>query len=371
MNIGKLNWDTVERLRRTFIEAAPAGGDYWRSQEDLDVYDRTFGRRIAWKWDFVMAELARLNWQPPAGVVLDWGCGSGVAGRAFFRSMEKLSGRVERISGEDFELVLQDKSIVATQAALKFSRRDLPGLKVSDGPSLPDRLDVLLVSHVINELSDEQLQGLLSLARKATAVIWIEPGTRQAGRALSAVRDSLRDEFATVAPCTHQGICPMLEAQNERHWCHHFAQPPAEIFGSAEWVKFGRQAGIDLRSLPVSYLVMDKRTKMGAVAAESAATLKAAGSPAREGGDEPQNSHAGETPAPQDGHAGRGTRVIGRPRVYGAYAMILGCNAGGLAERRLMKRHLPEQFKLLRKGRFDALQYWRCEGIDVIEMTDC
>ena len=349
MNIGKLNWDTVERLRRTFIEAAPAGGDYWRSQEDLDAYDRTFGRRIAWKWDFVMAELKRLNWQPPAGVVLDWGCGSGVAGRSF---MQGAAG--------DFELVFQDKSILAAQAALKFARRDLPGLKVSAGTSLPDRLDVLLVSHVINELSDEQLQGLLALARKATALIWLEPGTRQAGRALSAVRDGLRDQFATVAPCTHQGTCPMLEAQNERHWCHHFAQPPAEIFGSAEWVKFGRQVGIDLRSLPVSYLVMDKRMKMGAVA----------GSPAREGGDVPQNSYANETTASQDGCACRVTRVIGRPRVYGAYGMILGCDTSGLAERRLMKRHLPEQFKLLRKGRFDGLQCWRCEGIDVIETTD-
>jgi hypothetical protein len=75
--------DALERLRRHFLEGGAARADYWHSKADLAAYDQTFGQRIGWKWDHVLADLARLGWSPPPGEVLDWGCGSGIAGRAF------------------------------------------------------------------------------------------------------------------------------------------------------------------------------------------------------------------------------------------------------------------------------------------------
>ncbi|MEI6085322.1 MAG: hypothetical protein WCS70_13625, partial [Verrucomicrobiota bacterium] len=80
MTWDEIDWDALNRLRAGFLAGAT---DYWRSERDLASYDLTFAQRIGWKWDFVLAELKRLGWQPPVGPVVDWGCGSGIAGRAF------------------------------------------------------------------------------------------------------------------------------------------------------------------------------------------------------------------------------------------------------------------------------------------------
>jgi hypothetical protein len=343
LSIGSINWDTIERLRRGFIEGQTTG-DYWRKKDDLELYDLTFGRRISWKWDYVLDELTKLNWKPPEGTILDWACGSGVAGRTFLQHFGTDGTR---------QIVFHDKSTLAMQVAARLAERDFAkpaeptefttqakpvgptesarsaNLKIStalsSGQACPA---VLLVSHVITELSPEQLQLLVALAQQAQTVIWVEPGTHQASRALAGVRDQLRENFQTIAPCTHNGPCRMLDEQNSRHWCHHFAAPPKGIFGNGEWVKFGQAAGIDLRSLPLSYIVMDKR---------------------------PAAVPAGLS------------RTIGRPRVYNAYALLFSCEANCLQDRRLMKRHLPAQFKDLQKGRLVSLHRWRCEGLDIIE----
>src|SRR5207244_1564733 len=77
-------------------------------------------------------------------------------------------------------------------------------------------------------------------------------------RRLIAIREELLGPFHVVAPCPHQGRCGLLAPGNERHWCHHFAEPPAEAFQSADWRRFSTELGIDLRSLPVSFLVLDR-----------------------------------------------------------------------------------------------------------------
>ena len=80
----------------------------------------------------------------------------------------------------------------------------------------------------------------------------------------------------------------------------------------SDWAKFANMLGINLRDLPLSFLVLDKR------------------------------------PAPAlPACAGR---VIGHPRLYKAHALLLGCDASGVSDRRLMKRNHPEEFRLLKKG---------------------
>ena len=82
MSLPRPDFALLERLRARFLDAPSEGGDYWSSPDLLAAYDATFGERIGWKWDAVLAELRARGWAPPAGTaVLDWGCGSGVAGR--------------------------------------------------------------------------------------------------------------------------------------------------------------------------------------------------------------------------------------------------------------------------------------------------
>ena len=350
MNWSAINWKTLERLRAGFLTGTAGAADYWQSESDLANYDATFAQRIGWKWDYVLAELQRRGWQPAPGALMDWGCGSGIAHRAFLDHFG-----TETVT----ELRVWDRSALAMRFAERRAKEKYAGLEVKtdrllarDEPgragsplpaaSLPDtggahgvtrptsaEHSTLLISHVLTELQPDQVESLSDLAANFTSVLWVEPGTFEASLTLIAVRERLRDRFNVVAPCTHQARCGILAPGNESHWCHHFAAPPPDVFTDSNWAKFGELAGVDLRSLPVSFLVLDKRPP----AAMSAGAV----------------------------------RVIGRPRIYKPHALVIGCDASGVSEKRLTKRHSPEAFREWKHGDCDPLQIWRCEGDEIVE----
>ena len=334
MTWAEIDWAALERLRGLFLSGAAAQGAYWNSPADLANYDFTFGERIGWKWDAVLRELAQRGWPPrdAAGfkgepsrasgrneqpAVLDWGCGSGVAGR-----------RVVRWLGVDRVAVLRlwDHSALAADFATQAARASFPGLAVehlTPGFLAGDEpVGVLVISHVLNELPAGELLALRGLASRAAAIIWVEPGTREVSRALIELREQLRDRFRMIAPCTHQGACGLLAPENARHWCHHFASPPPGIFADSNWVKFGQRAGIDLRSLPYSFLALERRRT--------------------------------SEPDPPAGFS----RVIGEPRSYKGFAKVLSCEAGGVVERMVQKRDAPGLFKQFRRPEGALIYRW-------------
>lgn len=299
-----LDWAALERLRDGFLSGAGATGAYWQSRADLANYDLTFAQRIAWKWDAVLAELKLRGWTPPPGEVLDWGCGSGVAGRCVLREF----------GAENFSaLRLFDRSSLAMEFAAARAKAVFPQLTVNSGVPDTGRIGLLVLSHVLNELPDAEREALLLLARRADAVLWVEPGTHTDSRALIAMRERLREEFEVVAPCTHHETCGLLTAGNERHWCHNFAAPPAGIMADSNWVRFAQRMGIDLRSLPYSFLVLERK---------------------------------GLRPG-EERFAGW-SRVVGAPRVYKGFAKLFSCQADGVRDLTLQKRDAPEVFKRLR-----------------------
>lgn len=316
-----IDWEALARLRTAFLEGAAGHADYWRSESDLSAYNATFAQRIGWKWDYVLLELQRRGWTPPPGAWLDWGCGTGLAGRAcldFF-------GRTP-----SSKLWLHDRSGLATDFALRRAQAKYPGLEVQVG--LPDEPGLLLLSHVLTELQPAQTEQLVAeIVGRATAVIWVEPGTYAASHALITLRERLRGTFGLVAPCTHQQPCGLLAPDNHNHWCHHFAAPPPAVFTDGDWARFARMVGVDLRALPVSFLVLDRRP----------VTSLPAGA----------------------------TRILGRPRVYKGFARLLGCAAEGVHERELPKSALPETFRQLKKEALDPLQLLRSEGDRIAEAT--
>ena len=87
--------------------------------------------------------------------------------------------------------------------------------------------------------------------------------------------------------------------------------------------------GIDLRDLPLSFLVLDQRP----------------------------------APALPPGAA----RVIGHPRIYKGRALLFGCDASGVREHRLTQRAFPGEFRRWKKGEGDVLQEWRCDGDEIVE----
>lgn len=315
-----IDWTALERMRAAFLQNTAGGADYWRSDSDLASYDATFAQRIGWKWDYVLAELKRRGWSPPEGELLDWGCGSGIAGRAFLDHFGE-----QAVCG----LRLWDRSSMAVSYAIRRAQEKYPNLEIRAGSQSGAPPATLLISHVLTELTQPQTESLVELAATAECVLWVEPGTYEASLTLIAVRERLRGRFNVVAPCTHPGRCGILAPENERHWCHHFASPPPEVFTDRNWSQFARMTGIDLRDLPLSFLVLDKRP---------VASLP-------------------------DG-AGR---VLGHPRIYKGHALLLGCDASGVSERKLTKRIFPEEFRLSRKGTAEVLREWRCVEGEIVE----
>jgi hypothetical protein len=332
-----LDWPALDRLRERFLHGPGKGSAYWEAREDLANYDLTYGERIGWKWDHVLRELQMRGWRPRSRDVFDWGCGSGVASRrviAFFGAQQFDS------------LTVWDHSALACDFAEDAAQRAFPALHVAQAtPSLLSAdtpIGLLIVSHVLNELTPDDLDDVRSLMARSDAVIWVEPGTHETSRQLGRIRDELRNRFHIIAPCTHELGCPMFAADNERHWCHFFAPPPPEIFASSNWVKFGHRVGIDLRSLPYCFVAADVSTVGGA--------------------DVHHGAEAARTPAVP----GELSRVIGRVEHFKPYARLLNCDASGLTELQLPKRTDPELFKQLERTKAPLVYRWRRDGTRIL-----
>ena len=319
MNFDTIDWTALERMRKSFLEGMAGKSDYWQSPSDLASYDATFAQRIGWKWDYVLRELNQRGWLPAKGSLLDWGCGSGIAHRAMLDHFG-----IEFVTS----LHLWDRSATAMDFAQKRAIEKYPAIKVERG--MPSNPVTVLISHVLSELEPKQVEEMAdAVAASAQSVIWVEPGTFEASLTLIAIRERLRDRMNVVAPCTHQQRCGILDEGNEKHWCHHFATPPPEIFLDGNWTRFAKMMGIDLRSLPLSFLVMDRRP----------------------------------VPSLPPGTS----RIIGHPRVYKPYALALTSSAAGVHEYRISKRTLPEEFRKAKKSQLEPLQILRLEGNEVME----
>ena len=320
-----LDWGALDRMRQRFL-GPQAGGDYWTSQEDLANYDFTFAQRIGWKWDAVLRELRARGWTPPPGrALVDWGCGSGMAGRRV----------LEFFGPEKFKrLEVFDRSAMAMEFAAGAAREVFRELQIglmetagseTGAPGEGGGL-VLVVSHVLNELDEAGGRALRERIDAADVVLWVEPGTCADSRGLIAMHEALRGQFVVVAPCTHQAGCGLRAPENGRQWCHHFAAPPSGLMADGDWVRFAQRAGIDLRSVPYSFLVLERRGLR----------------------------------APMSGAMPEGwSRLLGGTRIYKGYAKVLCCQAEGVNDLMLQKRDAPELFKALKSGEAEPLQ--RCE----------
>jgi ribosomal protein RSM22 (predicted rRNA methylase) len=189
------------------------------------------------------------------------------------------------------------------------------GISVRSIDSPPLEPYSLLVSHVLNEVSDLQ-SDLLPWIEKSQNAVWLEPGTPWHSHRLIELRERLRDRFYVWAPCSHSTACGLVKNEKSKDWCHHFADVPSECFQSKEWADFSKELKIDLRSLPVSYLVLSRTPR----------NLK-------------------EFP-----------RVIGRPRKYSGFLKALVCNEDGVIERTATRGKDPKNYKALSKEGF--VKHW-------------
>lgn len=297
----------LARLRERFLDATDVRGkvaDYWTDDDDLRAYDAVFAARIGWKWDAVLDELVERGFGGAGdSIVLDWGCGTGIASRRF----------AQRLGAA--KVLLHDRSTRAMAIATERVRDELPGTAVETvvHPRAA-AFDVLLISHVLDELGAADEVELLELVARSERVVWVEPGSRGVSRLLGAHRDRLVGSgFSAVAPCPHQGACSVLAHPDDRHWCHFFAQPPIEVFTDGSWARLFRRLGIDLRALPYAFLALTRRAP------------------------------AGRAPS------GDAARLVGRPEVGPKEARVHVCEAAGLSELRAFKGRAAAAWRALKK----------------------
>lgn len=327
-----LDWEALDRLRETFLAERPNRGEpYWHSLSDLANYEFSYAQRIAWKWDAVLAELAWRGWTPPAGLWLDYGCGSGIASRRVLQHYGTAACT---------ELRLHDRSRLATDYAEAALREQFPALAASRADPAWIQEDspfaVLVVSHVINELDERGRRQLLRLMRRAQAVLWVEPGTYDVSRTVIDCREQLLRHYDVIAPCTHQAACGLLAKENARHWCHYFADSPANIMADSEWVRFANRAGINLRSVPYSFLVLTRRHEPGT---------------------------PDKTPAPPAALSVAGcARVIARPRLFKGFVRVLSCQAEGVCSYELQRRDDAALCEELEEGGSVPVYRWELDG---------
>lgn len=214
--------------------------------------------------------------------LLDIGCGpatASLAASAFFS--ERAPGRELIATGLE-----QSPAILAEGerlfAALGNERHRFEGIaaritRASITRHLSGRrFDLICASNLLNELADaEEAYALLHrLAHdhlaEGGALLVIDPALKKTTRPLMHIRDRLLHEKAlhVIAPCLHQGPCPMLgdderarpprEPSNARRrgrdWCHFFL----------EWERpklireIDEQTGLDRRYLKMAYFVFSK-----------------------------------------------------------------------------------------------------------------
>ena len=296
----RTDWERLQRLRAGFLQGGRAAD--WRDERDLELYDAVFGERILWKWQAVLRLLEGSGWKPRSSALLDWGCGTGEPSRLLARW-----AGVTQVWLHDLSPLARARAVAKHRADGHTIRPGLPG--AGEAPFL------FVLSHVLGELQEAGQQEILRLACGAGEILWLEPGDRTTSRALGAMRERLRAEgFRVVAPCPHQHGCPVLQAGQEREWCHFFARPPGWIFQSSAWREAANKLEIDLRSLPYSFLVLTR--------------------------DAPSD------PLAEPWRGGR--RLLGRAEVRKGEVSMQTCSAEGLGRQRWQKREATALYRELK-----------------------
>ncbi|KZB87163.1 small ribosomal subunit Rsm22 family protein [Amycolatopsis regifaucium] len=213
---------SVERLSSRYRENSPATAPILSSEVDIAAYA---GYRMPATYAAIHAVLAEAAFRAPGfapRTQIDVGGGTGAAIWAaadVWPSLED-STVVEQVPGA---IALGRR--LAGNAAVKAVRGSTwqRGLIDPDAPA-PDA-DLVTLSYVLGELPGPRRADVVGwLAAKAGMLVLIEPGTPAGYERIVEARDRLVElGLFLVAPCPHEGACPIPRGKD---WCHFSARLP-------------------------------------------------------------------------------------------------------------------------------------------------
>lgn len=145
--------------------------------------------------------------------ILDLGAGPGTATLAALEQFPDITSA--RLIEPNAHLEGLSKHLMHQRACDTLHERSTLALA-----NLETKADLVLLSYVLNELPEEQIDRKTKRAWDATAqtLVIIEPGTPAGHALILRIRNKLMELGATIAaPCPHDSTCPL--AKNDG-WCH-------------------------------------------------------------------------------------------------------------------------------------------------------
>src|SRR6185312_10286442 len=212
--------DLRARARR-ISEAYRGGGGSGVIRSDLDALAYGIVRMPA-TYAAVRAALAQANGVIPDFTprsLIDVGAGPGTATWAACDAWPPLERAA--LIDDNAHLLALAETLRPPHLALT-AQRDAIATALAEATSA----DVVMASYVLAELPDAALQATLGRLwdKAARLLVIVEPGTPDGFRRILACRERLiADGAAIVAPCSHEGRCPLAAAER---WCHFNARLP-------------------------------------------------------------------------------------------------------------------------------------------------
>lgn len=168
---------------------------------------------------------------------LDFGAGTGGCSWAALENFPDL----QVVSVEPSkEMRTIGKKLSKKQPSIQWaeSLANLPGISDKKGV-----FDIVICGYVLSEVENAVTRNLILDAlwqRTGKVLVFIEPGTPKGFRLIYSIRDWAlktmnRNEVNVIAPCPHEGICPL--AVHAKSWCHFSqftAKYPSEVISRVD-----------------------------------------------------------------------------------------------------------------------------------------
>lgn len=178
--------------------------------------------------------------------VLDIGSGPGTALWALHSCMPNITVRTA-VERDPHFVALAQQLCQPLAGQTTFVQQD-----ITLTPAWPNH-DIVIIGHVLNELSATQRMRVIDAAWAATSelLVIVEPGTSAFFGMVREIRQQLIDKGAfVVAPCTHHAMCPMAGDD----WCH-FGQKIAR----PDFQRQARAVQVGWEEAKVSFVAVTKR----------------------------------------------------------------------------------------------------------------
>jgi ribosomal protein RSM22 (predicted rRNA methylase) len=210
----------------------------------------------------VLADLASLRpgWRPVSAV--DLGAGPGPAGWAAAAAFPSLA-RLTFVERAPAMVDLGRRLAAASPSAVV---RDADWLTLTDADATEARPAAVLViaSYLLGEVGDPSTAAGAWWDATEDCLVVVEPGTPAGYRRVMEARDALIARGATIlAPCPHDGPCPLLASGTGTGWCHFAARVTRTARHRAV-----KEADLNFEDEKHSYLVATRSPRPGGAPVE-------------------------------------------------------------------------------------------------------